>query len=144
MKSTRNSRESEDRDNNLRLNYNMEYVNPLSLPPGVAKEGYSYYWACKEIKGEDNYEVERMAARGWSLVPVDRAPSYSVDPLKRNPLATQYFCYKDVLLMERPEVFSQEETKRFNRMNENKLRSLQGVSDDINSFASPVKSINSF
>lgn len=144
MKNVRTSRESENRESDKRMEYNMGYVSPLTLPPGVAKEGYSYHWAPKDIRGEPCYEVERLAAKGWEIVPIDRASGYSVDPLKRNPLSSQYFCYKDVILMERPEIFSQRENKVFNDMNANKLKALRGVSDDFNSFASPVQSINSF
>jgi hypothetical protein len=144
MKNNRNTRDSETRDNEMLLEYNMDYISPLSLPPGVAKEGYSYYWAAKDIRGEENYEVERLAAKGWTLVPTDRAPEYSFDPLKRNPLSSEYICYKDVILMERPEVFSKRETAAFNALNENKIKSLRGVSNDIGSFASPIRSINSF
>lgn len=144
MKNTRSTREAELREHDKRLEYNMGYVSPLALPPGVAREDYDYYWVAKDIRGEPCYEVERLAAQGWEIVPVDRAPGHSVDPLKRNPLSTQYFCYKDVILMERPLIFSQRQTADFNRKNSNILSSLRGVSDDFNSFASPVRSINSF
>ena len=145
MKNMKASREMESRDNQLHVNYNMDYVSPLSLPPGVAKEGYSYYWCPKDTKGMENYEVERLAAQGWSLVPVDRAPSYCVDPLKRNPLSTQYICYKDVILMERPEIFSKQATERFNALNENRLRSLRHVQDDRgDARAGGSRVINSF
>lgn len=144
MKNSRSTREEEARQHEMLESYNMGYISPLSLPPGVAKEGFSYYWAPKGIRGEENYEVERLAAQGWTLVPVSRAPTYSFDPLKRNPLSTEYICYKDVILMERPEIFSRRETEAFNKLNANKLKSLRGVSDDLGSFASPIRSINSF
>lgn len=144
MTNARASREMESRENELRNNYSMEYVSPLTLPPGLAKDGYSYHWACREIKGEPTYEVERLAAKGWTLVPVDRAPNYSTDPLNRRPLSSQYLCYQDVILMERPEVFSQRETDHFNQRNENALKSLRGVSNDLGSFSSPIRNINSF
>lgn len=144
MKNNRSSRDSETRINEMLESYDMDYASPLSLPPGVQKEGYSYYWAPKGVRGEENFEVERLAARGWTLVPVDRAPSYSFDPLKRNPLSEKYICYKDVILMERPDIFSKKETAAFNALNANKLKSLRGVSDDLGSFATPIRSINSF
>jgi hypothetical protein len=144
MKSNRSTREEETRNDEMLPTYNMGYVNPLSLPPGVQKEGFSYYWAPKGIRGEENYEVERLAAQGWTLVPVSRAPSYSFDPLKRNPLSAEYICYKDVILMERPKIFSEKETAAFNELNANKIKSLRGVSNDLGSFASPIRSINSF
>jgi hypothetical protein len=144
MKNNRSSRDSETREHEMLESYNMGYMSPLTLPPGVAKEGFDYYWAPKGIKGTENYEVERLAAKGWTLVPVSRAPNYSFDPLKRNPLSTEYICYKDVILMERPERFSKQETAAFNALNANKLKSLRGVSDDLGSFASPIRSINSF
>lgn len=145
MKNNRSTREEETRNDEMLESYNMGYVSPLSVPPGVQKEGFSYYWAPKGIRGEEDYEVERLAAQGWTLVPASRAPAgYSLDPLKRNPLSTEYICYKDVILMERPEIFSRRETEAFNKLNANKLKSLRGVSDDLGSFSSPIRSINSF
>jgi len=59
-------------------------------------------------------------------------------------LAKKWFCIGDLIAMERPEEFSKRETEALRRLNENKIRSLRGVSNDIGSFASPTKSINSF
>ncbi len=141
---TRNNREAELRVHEMRDEYNMDYVSPLALPPGVAKEGYSYRYVCTGIKGAENFRVEEMAAKGWTLVPADRAPKFDLDPLDRNPLSKKYICYKDVILMERPDVFCKKSTAAFNEMNANKIKSLRGVSNDIGSFARPLNSINSF
>jgi len=141
---TRSTRENETRIHEIRESYDMDYISPLSIPPGVKKEGYSYAFVRKEIKGQDDFRVEEMAAKGWTPVPADRAPNYSFDPLDRNPLSKKYICYKDVLLMERPDIFSKKETERFNEHNANKIKSLRGVSNDIGSFARPLNSINSF
>lgn len=145
MKNTRTSREEETRQDEMLQSYNMGYVSPLSVPPGVRKDGFSYYHASTGIRGEQNYEVERLCAQGWTIVPRSRAPAgYSVDPLKRNPLSTEYISYKDVILMERPEIFCKRQQAAFNELNANKIKSLRGVSNDIGSFANPIRSINSF
>ena len=141
----RSNRESEKRANAMREEYNMEYVSPLALPPGVAKDGYSYRFVNTGIKGETNYRVEEMASKGWTLVPVDRAPSgYCLDPLGRNSLSQKCISYKDVVLMERPDIFCKKAKEAFNQMNENKIKDLRGVSNDIGSFTKPLNSINSF
>ncbi len=140
MQNNRSTRAAESRVNEMITQYNMEYVSPLDLPPGVAKEGYTYYWANRE----EGYQVESLAAQGWQLVPSDRAPAYAIDPLKRNPMLTQYFCYKDVILMEIPTIFCQRGAQRFNNHNERVMRSLQGVENDFSSFASPIRGISTF
>ena|ERR1043165_2073622 len=141
MKNGRTTRESESREHEARQEYNMNYVSPLTLPQGVRKDGYTYYWANKD---SDTYEVERLMRKNWTLVPIDRAPNYCADPLKRNPLAEQYICYRDMILMERPEIYSQQEQAAHNAFNANRIRSLRGVKDDISSYGSPAHSINSF
>lgn len=141
---SKSTRDTETRAHEMRETYDMDYVSPFTLPKGVAKDGYSYAWVRMSIKGQDDYRVEEMAAKGWTPVPSDRAPNFSFDPLERNPLGRKYMTYKDVLLMERPEIFSKKEEARFNEMNANKIKSLRGVSNDIGSFARPLSSINSF
>lgn len=56
----------------------------------------------------------------------------------------QFICYKDVILMERPEVYCKQATDAFNKYNDNRIKSLRGVSNDIGSFSRPLNSINSF
>ncbi len=144
MKNTRSTRESETRDNEMLQSYDMNYLSPLSIPQRVKKEGYSYAWVRKEIKGQDDFRVEEMASKGWTPVPADRAPGFAFDPLDRYPLSNKFFTHKVLLLMERPEIFSNKERAAFNEMNANKIRSLRGVENDLGSFAQPLKSINSF
>jgi hypothetical protein len=144
MTTPRTTREAETRSHEMLEIYDLDYANPLSIPPGVAKEGYVYHWARKDIRGESDYRVEVLASQGWTPVPTERMNKAFVDPLGRNPLAQQFSVFKDVLLMERPEMLSKRATAKFNELNANKLKSLRGVSNDIGSFASPINSINSF
>lgn len=144
MKNTRSTREAETRANEIMETYNMNYVSGLDIPASAKKEGYSYIWARSNLRGEMDGRVEELAAKGWELVPADRAKTVALDPLDRNPLAKKYICRGDLILMERPEELSRRETEALNRLNENKIRSLRGVSNDVGSFASPTRSINSF
>jgi hypothetical protein len=130
MKNTRSTREGENRANEMLESYSMGYVSGLDIPASVKKEGYSYAWVRSNLRGQMDGRVEEMAEQGWELVPADRAKKASLDPLDRNPLAKKYFCRKDLILMERPEEFSRRETEALNRLNENKIRSLRGVSND--------------
>lgn len=138
------TREAETRVHEMRDVYDMDYVSPLTIPPGVKKDGYSYRWVNTGIKGAESYRVEECAAKGWTLVHADRAPGYCFDPLDRNPMFKKYICYKDVVLMERPEIFCKKATDALHRLNDNKIKSLRGVSNDMGSFARPLNSINSF
>jgi len=141
---TRSTRDSEKRIHEKREEYNMDFLSPLDLPPGVAKEGYSYHFVNTAIKGDNTFRVEEMAAKGWTPVPADRSSRAVLDPLDRNPLSKKYISYKDVILMERPEIYSKKETAAFNHLNNNKIRSLRGVSNDIGSFGRQATSINRF
>lgn len=141
---TRSTREAENRAHDTRPEYDTDYTGPLTIPPGVKKDGYSYRFVNTGIKGAESYRVEEMAAKGWTLVPADRAPGFCFDPLNRNPTYKQYICYKDVILMERPEIYCKQSTETFNRFNDNRIKSLRGVSNDVGSFAKPLNSINSF
>lgn len=141
---TRITREAETRVHEMRDTYDMDYVSPLSIPPGVQKDGYSYRWVNTGIKGAESYRVEECASKRWTLVPADRAPNYCFDPLDRNPMYKKYICYKDVVLMECPEIFTKKATESLHRLNDNKIKSLRGVSNDMGSFSKPLNSINSF
>lgn len=141
---TRKDREVEMRTHEMREVYDSEYTSPLSIPPGVKKDGYSYRWVNTGIKGAENHRVEEMASKGWTIVPAERAPGFCFDPLGRNPMYKQFICYKDVILMERPEVYCKQATDAFNKYNDNRIKSLRGVSNDIGSFSRPLNSINSF
>lgn len=141
----RSTRENEKRDNNRLMQYSMGYVNPLDLPEGLAKDGYRYYWAAREIAGKPTFEVEEMCARGWELVPKERCTSYNFDPLKRHPFASQYICYNELILLERPEIYSlQEEAARYT-FNNHRINSLEGVKNDA-PYANgrPLRTIGSF
>jgi hypothetical protein len=140
---TRTPRNVETRINEMREIYDMEYVSPLSLPPGVAKDGYSYHWATREVRGDPVYRVEELAQKGWTLVPAERANGWIGDPLGRNPLSQKYICYKDTILMERPEIYSKNEIDSLNRRNAKIVNSLDGVSNDFGSFT-PINTIRSF
>lgn len=139
---SRSTRDSETRIHEERPEYSMEYMSPLSIPFGVQKEGYTCRWVNTGIKGEANFRVEEMAAKGWTLVPADRAPGRTFDPLGRNPLSNKYIAYKDVILMERPDVYTKRETEAFNYLNSNKIKSLRGVT--MGNGNNTVASINSF
>jgi hypothetical protein len=139
------NREREIRASALSNTYEMEFTNPLSLPPGVAKDGFVYHWGRMSVKGKDDYRLEELLKEGWSVVPAERAESYvNLDPLNRNPLGKQFICQKDVILLEKEAKLVNERTRLFNEGNANKIKSLRGVSNDIGSFARPLNSINSF
>lgn len=139
------TRESDLRSHAMRDDYDMNYISPLDIPASVEKDGYSYRWVNTSIKGEENYRIDEMAAKGWTLVPVDRSPNIAFDPLGRNPLSKQYICYKDVVLMERPAVYSDRERARLDTINRNKIKSLRGVSNDVGNMSyTSTTSIDSF
>lgn len=144
VKAARPSRKRPAGREELRPQFRMNYLSPLEIPAAVKKDGYSYAWIRKSIRDEDDFRVEQMASRGWTPVPSSRAPGFSLDPLDRNPLAKNFICYKDLLLMERPSVYSQREEEAFHRMNHHRLTSLRGVVDDLRDLHKPLPGIHSF
>lgn len=139
---TRSIRERESRDNEgystrdseLRIHsmieeYSMDYLSPLHIPHEIKKEGFSYYWASLEVGGKMTNDVNDLLRKGWTLVPAERSPNFAHDPLGRNPHNGKYICIKDMILMERPEVYLKKEREFFHRSNNSRMRSLQGVRD---------------
>lgn len=133
----KSTRESEQRVHEMIEEYNMDHRSQLDVPKGVRKEGYDYYWAATNIRGQDVYDVERLAAKKWTIVTADRAPNYAHDPLKRNPYSGKYIATKDLVLMERPEKYSKMERDAFHRMADDRVKSLRGVRDSFDYMTSP-------
>ena len=125
------TRASETRLHEMRDHYDMEYSSPLRVPDSLKKDGYVYRWVNTGIRGRETYRLDEMVSKGWALVPKDRSSGLCFDPLGRNPLSKQYICYKDVILMERPKTFSDRERQNLYKKNDDKIRSLRGVSNDI-------------
>lgn len=140
----KNTRESEKRIHEMIPEYDMDYDSPLEVPPSIKKDGYSYKWVNTSIKGEANYNIDKKASRGWTLVPKDRAKGISFDPLNRNPLSKDYICYKDVVLMERPTIYCDKEREHYDKLNRNKINSLRHVSNDIGEFNKQTTSMHSW
>ncbi len=139
---TAQTRESEARTHDMIEEYSMSYISPLDIPRGVKKDGYSYYWACTNIRGEAVFDVERLAARGWTLVPSDRAPNYTHDPLGRNPYCGKYIATKDLILMERPEIYLKRERDAFHHQNHMRVKSLRGVRDSYGNISTDGNFVN--
>jgi hypothetical protein len=137
MEGRRNTRLAESRSNEMLKQYNMEYISPLDMPPGVARDGYRNAWANKEVP----HQIENMVRQGWQIVPSDRAPSYIVDPMKRNENMSSYIWYMDVMLMEIPDYLAQKAAAYKQARADNALSGLEGVTTD---FAAPMRQINSF
>lgn len=137
MEGKRNTRLAESRANEMLKQYNMEYICPLDLPHGVARDGYKYCWANREVP----HQIENMVRQGWEIVPSDRCPTHSVDPLKRNENMNNYIWYMDVILMEIPDYLAQKAAAYKQARTDNAVATLEGVTTD---FMAPVRQINSF
>ena len=141
MEDKRSTRLAESRQNEMLKQYSMEYINPLDMPHGVAREGYKYAWANKDAP----HQVESMCRQGWEVVSSDRAPGYAMDPFKRNENLNAFFWYMDAILMEIPEILHQKIQAYNQQLADNPMRSLQGVYTDTSMYASPIRGgISSF
>lgn len=140
MEGKRSTRLAESRSNEMLKQYNMEYVSPLDMPEGVAREGFKYAWANKNTP----HQVENMCRQGWEVVPSDRTSAYAIDPLKRNQIYSDFIWYKDAILMEIPEILHQRIQAYNQSLADNKIRGLQGVHTDT-PWMSPIRGgISSF
>jgi len=137
MEGRRSTRLAESRANEALKQYNMEYISPLDLPHGVARDGYRYCWANRQVP----HQIENMVRQGWEIVPSDRCPSFSIDPLKRNENMSNYIWYMDVLLMEIPDFLAQKAGAYIQAKADHAINGLEGVTSD---FMAPVRQINSF
>lgn len=140
MEGRRSTRLAESRSNEMLKQYNMEYANPLDMPEGVAREGFKYAWANKDAP----HQVENMCRQGWEVVPSDRAPTYALDPFRRNENLSAFIWYKDAILMEIPEILHQKIQAYNQSLADEKIRGLQGVHADT-PWMSPIRGgISSF
>lgn len=130
MTKPRTTRDEETRDEEILTEWNLEPVNPFDLPEGVYREGYDYHYTRLSIKGDRDYRVEELTGRGWKLVPGSRAPNRYIDPLSENSLSKDYITKKDLILMERPSVYSKREKEYLQKINEQRTRALPGMSHE--------------
>ena len=130
VKRARPSRKRPVKREEMRPVMQMNYLSPLEIPGAVKRDGFTQAWVRKSVRGEDDFRVEEMVARGWTPVPASRCPGLALDPLGRSPLSQKFVCYKDVILMERPSVYSEQEGQALYRLNRSNIRSLRGVQED--------------
>lgn len=134
----RKSRQEESRAAEYDKPTYMGYVSPLDLPPGVAKDGFAYHWATMSIRGEPNHDVDAMAREGWMMVPIERAPRYSCDPLGRNELGSKFFTYKGAVLMEREKELCDRKTAYMNQRARDKIVALMGEEGGLKNDGYPM------
>ncbi len=126
----RTTRDEEIRNNEILENWNPNPIAIFDLPPGVYKEDYDFHWARLRIRGERDNRVEELVSRGWKLVPGSRSPNRYIDPLSEDSLSKDFIIKNDTILMERPSIYSKREQEYYNKLNEQKTRSLPGMSRD--------------
>ena len=127
------TRETTTRDAESIDDYDMGYVSPLTIPEEVKKDGYSYAWVNSGVN-DNSFNVEDRLRQRWQLVPVDRAPHMAVNALGRNSIAKDYISYKDLVLMERESKYDSLERARLQKINDDQIKSLTGVTDADDGF----------
>jgi len=86
---------------NTRVKYNMNYISSTDIPDSVKQPGFEYYWERHSIRGAADSALDMALRRGWKPVPITRDPGRFCDILNRNPLAREYICQGDIILLER-------------------------------------------
>lgn len=141
MKNKQTTRDAESRVNEILTKYTMDYVSPLFVPHALRREGYSYKWVRKDVRGQEDYRVEECVTEGWVPVPADRLEGFCPDPLDRNPLSKKFKTYKDLMLVERPSIFCDAERNGLHKMAHEAMENLESASHE-SPYGKPT--INSF
>ena len=128
---TRSTREAERRAVENINPYSMEYRSPLDPPEIIKRDGYEIVWIRHDIKGVDDFKVERYASEGYELVPKSRlGASVNSNPLERHPMADKWIIYKDLICMEAPVHIIERRRRRPEYIAEQRAAHLHGVTDD--------------
>jgi hypothetical protein len=144
MTKPRTSRESETRNHEMLDIYDIDYANPLSIPPEARREGYDFHWTRASNGGDMDYRVQELLNNYWTPVPPERLGKANLDVFDTNPLSKKVQSYKDVILLERPSEYSKRQHKKLAEFNDNRIKSLRGVSNDMGAFTQTHHAINSF
>lgn len=121
---TRTTRETETREHEMRPSPELSNINLRTLPRGVQKDGYEYWWT-RAIEG-DSCLSEKLS-KGWSIVPTERAQSDSyIHPFEMNSERKKCIWRQDTILMERPSIYSQYEKDIQNRQGVTSTREIKG------------------
>jgi hypothetical protein len=115
--------------------------DPYFVPPTLRRPGYVYRYVRKDVRGYNDYNIERAMRDGWKPVPGDRGGAKAHDQFGLNPHAEKFFTVFDGILMERPEIFSARQKEELYDTNEKRMRSLTGV---VNNYNVNPRSINNF
>jgi len=144
MTKPRTTRDSETRMHEMRDIYDIDYANPLAIPPEVMREGYVYHFGRKNVRGEDDYRIPALMGQCWTPVPVERFSKKSLDVMLTDPVAQKYYVHKDLILLERPAEYNVRQTQKLNALTDSKLRSLQGVNNDSSGRPQALNTFGSF
>jgi len=130
MTKSRTTRDEETRDAEIMEEWGYESANPFDIPAGVQREGFDYHYTRFSVRGERDHRVEELMGKGWKLVPASRCSDKNryIDPLSDNSLSKDYIIKRDLILMERPSIFSKREKENLERSQEQKTRALPGLS----------------
>ena len=79
----------------------MNYISSTDIPDSIKQQGFEYYWERHSIRGQADSALDMALRRGWKPVPITRDPGRFCDILNRNPLAREYICQGDIILLER-------------------------------------------
>lgn len=128
---SRNSRESEARDHDLRPSYPTHYASVLeSIAAQVKRPGEKLRWVNYAIRNEPTYNVENALWEHWTIVEKDRLPHYTGDTFGRNPISDKGIVYKDVILMRCDDESYKIKEREHHDKCKKTIKSLRGVVDD--------------
>ncbi len=123
------SRNANNREQELRSIMDMSYQDPLYIPPEIIPVGWEYYWVRESCKGEgDSGRMVEMRRKGWMPVPADRHPEMVFDDFFGRLNHVQGMIYqKGLILCERPKEHGEVERKMIEEKNFQIMTSMPGT-----------------
>lgn len=135
------TRDAESRDYDFNDVQFLNKDDPYYVPPHLKKDGYTYRYVRIDVRGYNDYNIEKAMRDGYTPVPNDRGGVVIDDPLGRNRHGNKYVTIIDSMLMERPAIFSEREREELHKVNASTMGNLNGV---VNSWDANPRLINNF
>lgn len=139
-------RRLEERTSQLRKGYQMSARDPLYIAKESIPEGWEYVWGRMSYDGgrPDTARELELNRTGWTPVPPERHPELvPKDYSGRLSQNTSVIQINGLMLLERPEIFGQEDRAKRARINYEQVTSIKGLKNFLGDQEVPGLTINS-
>ncbi len=107
-------------------------IHATDIPAGVERPGYEYIWARRDVKGLNDFRIDKLESQAWRAVESWRAINHKGPMVSSDYLSEKYITRADCILMERPIHYRTMEDRTRVDGHANHMRSLRGVKNQFN------------